>query len=97
MCHLCHQGTCPCAKCEELAHVAVDCIVADMQNWSNVPSTKRSKRDQVHQKEWFKPLKQTKCGVVNVEYLISRMSHANIQRYPSLCGIHPVVEEKMTT
>ena len=47
MCHLCHQGTCPCAKCGELAHIAVECIIAGMEDWSNVPTTKRSKRDQV--------------------------------------------------
>ena len=46
-CHLCHQGTCPCARCGELAHVAADCIVAGMEEWAKLPSTKRSKRDQV--------------------------------------------------
>ena len=47
MCHLCHQGTCPCAKCGELAHIAVDCIVAGMEDWSNVTTTKISRGDQV--------------------------------------------------
>ena len=46
-CHLCHQGTCPCAKCGELPHVAADCIVAGMEEWSRLPTTKRSKRYQV--------------------------------------------------
>ena len=47
VCHLCHQGTCPRAKCGELAHIATDCIVAGMEAWSKVPSIKRSHRDQV--------------------------------------------------
>ena len=47
VCHLCHQGTCPCAKCGELADIATDCLVAGMEDWSKVPSTKRSCRDQV--------------------------------------------------
>ena len=38
---------CPFAKCGELAHIAVECIIAGMEDWSNVPTTKRSKRDQV--------------------------------------------------
>ena len=42
VCHLCYQGTCPCAKCRELGHMATDCIVADMEGWSRVPSTRRS-------------------------------------------------------
>ena len=47
VCHLCHQGTCPCTKCGELAHIAADCIVAGMEGWSNIPTTKRSRRDQI--------------------------------------------------
>ena len=39
-CHLCHQGTCPCARCGELAHIAVDCVVSIMEDWSKVPTTK---------------------------------------------------------
>ena len=41
VCHLCHQGTCPCAKCGGLAHIATDCIVAGVEEWSNTPTTKR--------------------------------------------------------
>ena len=40
ICHLCHQGTCPCAKCGELAHIAADCVVAGMEDWSKIPTTK---------------------------------------------------------
>ena len=47
VCHLCHQGTCPCAKCGELAHTAADCVVAGMEDWSKIPTTKQSQRDQV--------------------------------------------------
>ena len=39
-CHLCHQGTCPCARCAELAHIAADCAVSVMEDWSKVPTTK---------------------------------------------------------
>ena len=42
-CHLCHQGTCPCARCGGLAHIAVDCVVSTMENWSKIPSAKRSR------------------------------------------------------
>ena len=70
-CHLCHQGTCPCAKCTELAHVAVNCIVADMPNWSNMPSTKRSKRDQVSPERVVQTTKtnQMWCGKCGVSHL----------------------------
>ena len=44
VCHLCHQGTC---LCGELVHIAADCIVAGMEDWSNIPTAKRSKRDQI--------------------------------------------------
>ena len=40
VCHLCHQGTCPCAKCGELVHIAADCVVAGMEDWSKIPTTK---------------------------------------------------------
>ena len=42
-CHLCHQGTCPCARCGGLAHIAVDCVVSTMENWSKIPTAKRSR------------------------------------------------------
>ena len=47
VCQLCHQGTCPCAKCGELAHIATDCLVSGMEEWSSIMTTKRSKRDQI--------------------------------------------------
>ena len=46
-CHLCHQGTCLCARCGELAHIVVDCVVSAMEDWSKAPTTKRSQRDQI--------------------------------------------------
>ena len=69
VCHLCHQGTCPCAKCGELGHIATDCIVADMEGWSRVPSTRRSRRDQVSPERKELPRQTTnymwcgKCGI----------------------------------
>ena len=51
VCHLCHQGTCLCAKCGEFVHIAADCIVAGMEDWSNIPTTKRSRRDQISPKK----------------------------------------------
>ena len=42
ICYLCHQGTCPCARCGELAHIAADCAVAVMEDWSKIPTTKQS-------------------------------------------------------
>ena len=47
VCYLCHQGTCPCARCEELAHIAADCAVAVMEDWSKIQTNKRSRQDQV--------------------------------------------------
>ena len=47
VCYLCHQGTCPCARCGELAHIAADCVVAGMEDWSKIPTTKQSRQDQV--------------------------------------------------
>ena len=44
-CHLCHQGTCPCARCGGLAHIAVDCVISAMENWSKIPTAKRPRRD----------------------------------------------------
>ena len=46
ICYLCHQGTCPCARCGELAHIAADCVVSAMEDWSKIPTIKRSRRDQ---------------------------------------------------
>ena len=46
-CQLCHQGTCPCARCGELAHIAAECVVSVMEDWSKVPPTKRTQRDQI--------------------------------------------------
>ena len=43
VCHLCHQGTCPCARCGELAHMATDCVVSTMEDWSKIPTTKRTR------------------------------------------------------
>ena len=40
ICYLCYQGTCPCARCGELAHIAADCVVAVMEDWSKIPTTK---------------------------------------------------------
>ena len=39
VCQISHQGTCPCAKCGELAHVAIDCMVSGMEEWSKVPTS----------------------------------------------------------
>ena len=89
VCHLSHQGTCPCAKCEELVHIAADCIVAGMEDWSNIPTTKRSKRDQIS------PEKKKLLTTV-VVYLIHKMNHANTQMYLNLCGVQLVGVNKMT-
>ena len=95
-CHLCHQGTCPCAEGKKLAHGAIAVLLLICKIGLMCLSPRGLREIRFHQKEWFKPLKQTKCSVVNVEYLIHQMNHANIQRYPSPWGVHPVVEDKMT-
>ena len=92
-CHLCHQGTCPCYKCGELAHVAVDCIVVGMEQWSGLPLERGQKgiRSPLKEKRHLSQ-NQTRCGAVNVECLTCLMSHVHTQMYQNLFGAHFVAK-----
>ena len=92
VCHLCHQGTCPCAKCGELAHIPADCIVAGMEDWSNIPTTKRSRRDQISP-EKKKSLTTVanhmwcgKCGISHPQNEPCRYPNVSKSLWCSACG-----------
>ena len=50
-------------------HIAADCIVAGMEDWSNIPNTKRSRRDQISPEKKKSPTTVAnhmwcgKCGI----------------------------------
>ena len=92
VCHLCHQGTCPCAKCGELVHIAADCIVAGMEDWSHIPTSKRSRRDQISPEKkkslttvanhmWY-----GKCGVSHPQNEPCRCPDVSKSLWCSTCG-----------
>ena len=92
VCHLCHQGTCPCVKCGELAHIAADCVVAGMEDWSKIPTTKQSRRDQVSPE---KKKSQTtvaklmwcgKCGVSHPQNELCKYPDVSKSLWCSTCG-----------
>ena len=92
VCHLCHQGTCRCAKCGELAHIAADCIVAGMEEWSHVPTSKRSRRDHITP-EKKKPSTTVvnhmwcgKCGVSHPQNELCRYPDVSKSLWCSTCG-----------
>ena len=92
VCQICHQGICPCAKCGELAHIAVDCIVAGIQEWSNSPTTRKSKRDQVSpEKLKHRDLNKNqmwcgKCGVYHQPNETCRYPDVSKALWFSSCG-----------
>ena len=50
-------------------HIAAECIVTGMEDWSNIPTTKRSRRDQISPERQrslttvVKQMYQKHCGV----------------------------------
>ena len=91
-CQLCHQGTCPCAKYGELAHIATDCLVASMEEWSSRMTTKMSKRDQVSPER--KRLQTTdknqmccgKCGESHPQNVPCKYQDISKSLWCSTCG-----------
>ena len=94
VCQICHPSSCSCAKCGELAHITVDCIVAGMEEWSNSPNTRKSKRDQVSpdrlkQKELNANYNQMWCGKCGVSHQSNepcQYPHVSKALCCSLCG-----------
>ena len=92
ICHLCHQGTCPCARCGELAHIAADCVVSAMEDWSKIPTTKRNRRDQVSPEK--RELQTTvgkmmwcgKCGVSHPQNKPCRYPNVSKSLWCLTCG-----------
>ena len=92
MCRLCHQGTCPCAKCGELVHTAVECIVSGMEGWSNKPTTKKSQRNQVSPEKQRPPTNVDtqmwcgKCGISHPSNEPCRYPDVSKSLWRSTCG-----------
>ena len=92
VCQLCHQETCPCAKCGELAHIAAECIVAGMEDWSNIPTPKRSRRDQnspEKQRSLTTVAKQMWCGKSGISHPqneLCRYTDVSKSLWCSTCG-----------
>ena len=91
-CHLCHQGTCPCARCEELAHIVVDCVVSVMEDWSKVPTTKQPRRDQIspEKKATHTSVEKLmwcgKCGVSHPQNEPCKYPNVSKSLWCSTCG-----------
>ena len=91
-CHLCHQGTCPCARCGELAHIAVDCVISAMQDWSKIPTTKRPRRDQISPEKKVthttveKVMWCGKCGVSHPQNEPCKYPNISKSLWCSTCG-----------
>ena len=91
-CHLCHQGTCPCARCGGLAHIAVDCVVSTMENWFKIPTAKWPRRDQISPEKKFthttveKLMWCGKCGVSHPQNEPCKYPNVSKSLWCSTCG-----------